>query len=361
MARRGQMSWSQLRVGLFVLAGLALVVAGVFYITGSGVLGAKYGLVTYLPEVEGLNIGAPVTLDGIQVGNVDKIRIATPKPGEPPDASRSIEVIFRVSRNFQQYIRSDSNASLITQGFLGDRLVTLQRGFTGRILQDGDEVTGKEEKAIKQIVERGADLMQNLNVLSTQISAIVEHVEKGQGTIGKLLVDEGLYQRLNATVSRVDKMISSVQEGQGTIGKLMTSDALYGRIDSITGRVDDVLSAIQQQKGSLGKMVYDPSLHDSATRFLASGNAVIGDVRAGRGTIGKLATDDSLFTAMKETGQNLRDVTGKMNSNNSSAGKLLTDPQLYDNLVGLTGDVRLLMGEFRKNPKKFLRVRFSIF
>jgi len=41
--------------------------------------------------------------------------------------------------------------------------------------------------------------------------------------------------------------------------------------------------------------------------------------------------------------------------------KLVNDPQLYDNLTGLSGDLRLLIADFRKEPKKYLRIRFTIF
>ncbi len=132
-------------------------------------------------------------------------------------------------------------------------------------------------------------------------------------------------------------------------------------MDSTVTRVDDVLAAVQQQKGSLGKFIYDPAFHDNANNFLSGGNALIADVRAGRGTLGKLATDDSLFAMLRETSQNVRDATAKLNSNQTTVGKMFSDPQLYDNLSGLTGDLRLLVGEFRRDPKKFLSVKFSIF
>jgi len=103
-----------------VLVGILLVMVGIFYVTGTGFLGAKYRLVTYLPEVEGLTSGAKVTLDGVEVGNVDSIQVAKPKSGVAPDTKRSVEVILRVSRDFQNDIRSDSTASLLTEGFLGD-------------------------------------------------------------------------------------------------------------------------------------------------------------------------------------------------------------------------------------------------
>src|SRR5579862_5189923 len=245
MAQRKQITWSELRVGIFVLAGIVIVVLGIFYVTGAGALGAKYRLVTYLPEVDGLSIGAPVTLDGVEAGNVDSIQIAKRKAGESPDTSRSVEVTLRMKRDFQDYVRSDSTASLLTEGFLGDRVVTVQRGYTGRVLQNGEEVPGVEEKAMKQIMERGTALMENLNTLSTQVSSVVDGLQKGRGTLGKLLVDESVYTKLNDTLGHVDGVTASIQAGQGTLGKLITSDELYGKVNSVAGRLDDVLAAVQ--------------------------------------------------------------------------------------------------------------------
>jgi phospholipid/cholesterol/gamma-HCH transport system substrate-binding protein len=361
MAQGKQLSWNELRVGVFVLLGIVLVGLGIFYVTGTGAWGAKYRLVTYLPEVAGLTIGAPVTLDGVEVGNVDTIRVAPLKPGQRPDPNRSVEVVMRLNRAFQSNIRTDSTSSLYTEGFLGNRIVSVQRGYTGAVLQDGQEVPGVEEKAMKEIVERGADMMQNLTALSKQLGSIVDHIQRGEGTIGKLLVDQTAYDRLNATLQHVEGIAQSVQQGQGTLGKLVASDELYGKVDSITGRVDDVLAAVQQQKGSLGKFVYDPALHDSATQFIANTNGFVSDVRAGHGTLGKLATDDSLFLTLREAAQDVKDATAKLNSNEGTAGKIFSDPQFYDNLTGLAGDLRLLTKDFRTDPKKFLHVKFSIF
>jgi phospholipid/cholesterol/gamma-HCH transport system substrate-binding protein len=361
MAQRNQLTWTELRVGIFVLIGIGVVVLGIFYVTGSGAWGAKYRLNTYLPEVSGLTIGAPVTLNGVEVGNVDTIRVAPQKPGETPNPNRSVQVVMRINRDFQPDIRSDSVITLYTEGFLGNRVVSVQRGYTGKVLQDGDEVSGSAEKDMKAVVQSGADLMQNLNALSVQLASVVDRVQRGEGTLGKLLVDQTAYNHLDNSLAHVEQLVAAIQRGQGTVGKLVTSDELYNKVNSVTGRADDVLTAVQQQKGSLGKLVYDPTLHDRVTELLSNGNGLVADVRAGRGTLGKLATDETLYTTLREAGQNVKDATAKLNSNQGTAGKVFTDPQFYDNMTALAGDLRLLAGEFRQNPKKFLRVKFSIF
>jgi len=169
MPQRKQLTLTELRVGFFVLVGMLILATGILYVTGGRFLGPKYRLRAYLPEVEGLNLGAPVRLDGVEVGNVDAIRINPPKPGEAPSPERSIELILRIDKHYQDMIRSDSTAGLITEGLLGNRYVSIHRGFSGAVLKDRDEVPGREEKAIKAIVERGADLTENLNALSEQV------------------------------------------------------------------------------------------------------------------------------------------------------------------------------------------------
>src|ERR1700686_1645221 len=109
MAQHKQLTWTELRVGLFTLAGIVLVVVVIFYVTGAGGgLGPKYRLHAFLPEVDGLTMGAPVRVDGVDVGNVEKIIIAPPKPGQQPVKERSIEVDLRIQKTFQDYIRADS-------------------------------------------------------------------------------------------------------------------------------------------------------------------------------------------------------------------------------------------------------------
>jgi phospholipid/cholesterol/gamma-HCH transport system substrate-binding protein len=361
MARQKQVTWTELRVGLFVLAATALLVLVIFYVTGPTALGAKYRLHTLLPEVDGLAQGAPVRIDGVDVGNVETIQIASPKPGEPPAKARNIEVVMRIQQRFQDYIRSDSAATLITEGVLGNRYVDIDRGFVGAVLMDGQEIQGREETSFQAVVESSADLMQKLTGISQQASAILTDVRAGHGTLGKLVVDDTAYNRFNSSLDSVDQVLSGVRQGKGTLGKLVTNDELYNNVNSATSRVDNILEAVQTQKGTLGKIVYDPQLHDSALKMIDSGNGFLGDMRAGKGTLGKLATDDSLFAQYKQIGENLSTATAKLNSNQNTMGKFFSDPNLYDNLTGLTGDARLLIKDFRTDPKKFLRVKFGLF
>src|SRR5437899_12879038 len=111
MAQRKQLSWTELRVGLFVLVGLLVLAVGIFYVTGYGFLGAKYRLYAYLPEVPGLANGAPVRLDGVAGGNVQASRIMPRKSGQGGEKRRNAGLRMRLDPRYQDDILTYSTAS----------------------------------------------------------------------------------------------------------------------------------------------------------------------------------------------------------------------------------------------------------
>lgn len=354
MAQRRQLTWTELRVGLFVLVALFVLGVGIFYVTGPGFLGPKYKLRTYFPEVAGVSNGAPVRLDGVDIGNVEAIRMVPRVQGKAPDKSRNIEVVMKLDKRFQDDVLTDSTATLVTEGLLGNRYVNIARGFTGIPLKENQEVAGTAEKSL-------SDVMASMQGLTVDIHGLVTSIQEGKGTIGKLMTDDDAYKHLNSLLAHTDQVVTAVQKGQGTLGKLVASDELYGKVNSTIDNVNGVVTDVRSQRGTIGKLLYDASLYDEAKKALTNGNAMISDVRAGKGSLGKLATDDELYNKLKDTSANLASATAKLNDNTTTAGKLFSDPKLYDNLTGLTGDMRLLIGDFRQNPKKFLRIKVALF
>ena len=317
MAQRKQLTWTELRVGLFVLVGLSILGAGIFYVTGPGFLGPKYRLRTYLPDVSGLANGATVSVDGVAVGNVVSIEFAAQGAEQKKDKAHNIEVVLRIEKKYQKDILTDSTAALVTEGLLGNKYINVTRGFTGVPLKNGDTVPAATS----------VDVMAELGAVSSQVQDLLAGIKQGKGTLGKLVNDPEAYDHLNGVLAKSDALIAGVQAGRGTLGKLVASDEMYTKVDK---SLDNV-------------------------------NGMISDARAGKGSLGKLITDDALYNKLRDTGANLASATAKLNENTTTAGKLFSDPALYDNLAGLTGDMRLLIGDFRQNPKKFLHIKVSLF
>ncbi len=350
MAQRKQLTWADLRVGLFVLLGLFILAVGVIYVTGTTVLGKRYTLRTYMENIAGITRGAPVRLDGIDIGNVEDIRFVP----DTKDPRRNIELRLRVHKDFQPMIRTDSVVRLVTEGLLGNRYVSISRGFTGVPVPEGGEVAAVTVAPIETVFDKTVELANRAN-------ALLAGLQDGKGTLGRLLTDDSLFLALRNTASEANQLLAEVRGGRGSLGKLVADDALYNRLQSTVDRVDGLLAGVERGEGTLGKLVKDPALYDHARLFLERGNGLLADLQHGRGTLGKLVADDALYNRLSAAAAHVESATSKLNQADSSLGKFFSDPQFYDNVTGLTGDLRLLIGEFRQNPKKFLRVKFSLF
>ena len=295
------------------------------------------------------------------LATLKKLRWSSLTPGTAQEKNKIVEVDLRIQKSFQDYIRTDSTAGLVTEGLLGNRYVDIDRGFVGQTLTNNEEIPARQEKGLQEVVARSTDLMDSLSKISDQANSLLTDIRNGKGSLGKFLVDEDAYNHLDSTLGNLDATMADVRAGKGTLGQLVTNQDAYDHVDSLAGHLDNVLEAVQNKQGSLGKLIYEPEFHDSATKFLDNGNGLLADVRAGKGTLGKLATDDSLFNQYRQVGENLSSATAKLNDNEATIGKFFSDPKFYDNFTGLAGDMRLLVGDFRKDPKKFLHVKFSIF
>jgi ABC-type transporter Mla subunit MlaD len=106
------------------------------FLRSSGIFVPTYRLSIYAPEAEGLTAGSPVMLDGIQVGTVYAVSLAEGSA----NAQRKVEVALRLEKRYQDMIRTDSKASFMTQGFLGNRAVTIQRGYSGVPIKAREEI-----------------------------------------------------------------------------------------------------------------------------------------------------------------------------------------------------------------------------
>src|SRR5208337_3403917 len=201
------------------------------------------------------------------------------EPGKTPNRMHNIEVVMRIDSHYKKDILSDSAASLVTEGLLGNRYVTITRGYTGVPLEEGQAVPGTGEKAIKEVVERSADVLTNLQALSDDIKDLINGVQRGRGTLGKLLTDEQVYNHLNSMLSKGDQLVSNVQAGQGSLGKLATDETLYNKLRDASSSVSEATAKLNQNTNTAGKLFSDPQLYDNLTGVTGDMRKLIGDFR----------------------------------------------------------------------------------
>lgn len=351
MPARKAVTWAELRVGLFVIVTLVLLGVFIFYATGAGRgFARQVQLKTYLPDVSGLKVGAPVRLAGVEIGTVRQVALSEFRQ----EAARHTEVVFRVQKRYLSEIRSDSEASITTEGLLGESVLEIKRGISGSPIAEGGTVPGLGKPGIKEIVY-------NVGQITSDIRGLTADVRAGQGTIGKLFTDPGLYNRADRAVTEFQSLTQRTAAGQGTLGKLVVSEELYDQLRGTANTLDEVARDLRAGKGTLGKLIYDTALYDKADRIVGRADNIVARVERGEGTLGKLITEETLHNDIQQTFSNAREITRKANEGEGSIGRAVNDPRAYENFNQLTTEMRALISDFRKNPKKYLRIKLSLF
>jgi phospholipid/cholesterol/gamma-HCH transport system substrate-binding protein len=322
----------------------------------TGFLVPKIMLRAYFDNASGLRVGAPVRLQGVDIGNVTAIRVVPHRPQDP------VEITLRVSTKYNFDLRKDSEATLATAGVLGETFVDIDSTRAkGAPAQNGDVLKSLDKPDIQDVVRSTQSTLENMDVLLKRADRIVAAVESGEGTIGKLIYDQGLYKRLNATVNEFQQIVSQVGEGKGSIGKLIASDELYNKANASIDKLNRIVDEINQGQGTVGKLMKDPSLYNNANQTIGKANKLMDDINAGKGALGKLTRDEEFARKIDTTVTKLSDLATRLEAGEGSAGKLFRDPSLYNNADQMVLETRGLIKAIRENPKKYLTIHFRIF
>jgi phospholipid/cholesterol/gamma-HCH transport system substrate-binding protein len=354
-----QLKWSQLKVGLTVIFASTILAVLIFLMTGtSGLFTKKILIKSYFDNANGLRVGAPVRLSGVDIGNVIGIRVV-------PDKERQltpVEVTMKVNTRYSFNLHKDSMTLLSTAGVLGETYIDIDSAQArGPEAKDGDVLPSREVPDFSDMVRSGQSTLQNMDALLKRLDRIVAFVESGQGSVGKLIYDPGLYNRLNATVTEFQKLVNEVTEGNGTLGKLVSDDELYQKANGTVDKINAMIDDLNAGKGAAGKLLKDPALYDNANATIENFKKLSDDVNAGKGAIGKMAKDEQFAAKLENTVNRLSDLSDRLEAGQGTVGRLLQDESLYKNADQMLVETRALVKAIRENPKKYLTIHFKVF
>ncbi len=205
----------EMKVGIFILIGIAILFLIVFSIGDITVSKAGYMIKVRFEFASGIGPSAPVRLAGVGVGQVKGIKVLY----DEKDKKTKAELMAWINDGAR--IENDAKITINTLGLLGEKYLEIIPGTPGApLLKAGDTVTGKDPIPMEKITE-------NLAKMSDSVTEIVEKLKRGEGTIGKLLTDEKLYNDLIAFSDKMGK-------GEGTLPKLLTDDKVYKNLEAFT-------------------------------------------------------------------------------------------------------------------------------
>lgn len=359
MPSQQQLRWSQLRVGITVIVAAITLAILIFLLSGeAGMFASKITLLAYFDNTEGVKVGAPVSLQGLTIGNVKDIRVV---PGRPLDP---IQITMRVNTKYLFFIHKDTIATIETAGVLGESFIDLDsKNAKGPQAKDGDELKSANQPGLQDVVRASQTTLGNLDVLVKRLDRIVAQVETGPGTLHDIISDTTLINKLNAILGQIQTLVNDVNGGKGTIGELLKDNTMARKLNAALDKVNGIIDDINAGKGTAGALLKDRSLYDKATQLVDKGNTLMNDINNGKGLIGKLAKDEVFAKKLDDTIDKLSDIAAKLNDtkNPGSLGKLIQDPSVYNNTDQLLVETRNLIKAMRENPKKYLTIHLKIF
>lgn len=313
--RKKQLRWSSVKVGVVVTVTLLIIF---FVIVFSGriepLFKEKSLLNIYISDVKGLSKGNPVRVSGVEIGSVKDIKL-----------SKEYGTVVKVSidENVLSYLRSDSKATVQTIGLLGDKYIEIFPGQSQQPLDISKGIYGYPETEAREIIEIASSTINRVEGLVSRIDFLITKVEKGEGTISKLINDPSLYNNLNLSISELKKTVTEIN--QGSIGMLARDKELYQKISIILKNLEDTSNKIAFSEGTLGKMISDPAVYESLLKSSERLDSLLQEIESSEGTLKMLIRDKTVAEDLK---QSIKELKG-------------------------------LIEEIKKDPKKFFK--FSVF
>lgn len=360
MPTRTDLKWAQLKVGILVAIAIVILLTVVFAISGnSGLFSHNLHLVSYVADAGGLRSGATVDLQGVRIGNVKKVQLAN----NPPDPNKPVRIDLEVSGHHERWLRTDSQIELGTAGPLGDTLVHIHGGtLHAPPAQDGTVLTAQLNAGINDLLVSTHTILQKVNDLLDRVGGVLDQIQNGKGSIGKLLYSDDLYQRIDAITRDVQTLTAGIAAGHGTIGKLATSDALYVKVNGTLDTLNRTLDKVEKGNGTAAKLINDPALYDNLNKTVVNLRAITDDLNAGgNGSMKLLFNDRAMADRIRDTTTRLDSLLIEMQNGQGTATKFLKDPALYNNTTQLLVEMRSLVQAIKTNPKKYLTIHLRIF
>ncbi len=288
-------------IGLSVILAIAILIFGIEFLKGVNLFKpSNFYMVSY-SNVAGLELSAPVTIDGYKVGQVREIKFNYEHPGD-------IDVLLAVDKNLK--LPEDSKA-IIESSLLSGAYINIQRGHSSKMIEVGGKLASGTTP----------DLMASLSgeVLPT-VSSILPKVDSLLSNLNRLSGDPALLQ----AIQRIDVITNNIAQLSAGLNNTMMKNvpSLMQDARKATTNIDTITSRLADLSRELNNLPIESTMANlSAT------------------------TDD------------LKTFTSSLNNPNSTLGRLTSDSRLYDELNQVTSDLDSLIVDIKNNPKRYISIK----
>ncbi|OFZ78292.1 MAG: hypothetical protein A2583_02465 [Bdellovibrionales bacterium RIFOXYD1_FULL_53_11] len=235
----------EIKVGSFVTIGIGLIMLAILILGGTNnFLTRQNTYYVHFQSVDGLITGTKVVLSGIQVGTIEDIDFDLKQ--------KNIRLTLKVGKRYEEWIRKDTMAEILSQGVLGDKFISLSTGTRDtEMLEPKAEIPARPVKDLAMFLNKGDLLMVSLNSIAGSLDRLIKQFEsknrsetffdgmsntaKHLSVLSKRLSEELDHMKLKSAMNHLNSIFEKINNGTGTIGALVNDPSLYYDAKALLG------------------------------------------------------------------------------------------------------------------------------
>ncbi len=269
---------NKIRLGIFISIGIALFTLGIYFIGDQQQLfSSTFHLKGVFNDVAGLQVGNNVRLSGVNVGSVENITIIS-------DTSVIVEIV--INESTRKFIMKGAIASIGSEGLMGNKALIINPGAKGKkVIEDNDIIGTTNPNNLDDVFTSLKSTLDYAATITRDLSKITSNIEAGEGTIGKLLMDESLAGNFDSSFINLSEATKGLKN---LIDKATVS---FAQID-----MNEIIVPLKTTIDNASNITTDLSL-------------ITKNIQSGKGSIGKLLMDDSSAQHISSTFNNINDAS----------------------------------------------------
>lgn len=258
------------RLGVLIASASLLFVLALFFLGNRTFLFSNtFEVNSQFNQVAGLQVGAPVQFQGINVGRVQAVSLPA-APGE------RIVVTMSISNRASHLIRSNTIANIKSDGLVGEQIIVLVNPVDiAEPAVAGDFIPGEDPFDLFEITDRALASVATFEQAAITFESILLDIQDGEGTLGRIVYDSTLYVEIVETMDDSQRILSSLATSAEANAEIIVDLAIEA-----TQGVERILAKADSGNGTLARFLNDPAMYEQLLASTDSLKVIAGDLRS---------------------------------------------------------------------------------
>ncbi|WP_162127741.1 MlaD family protein [Flavobacterium phycosphaerae] len=276
----------EIKTAILVIASILLFIWGYSFLKGRDLFNDYKTFYVQYDNVEGLQNSAPITINGLVVGKVNKINFL--------NHSGKIQVELQIKSDFP--FSKTSVAYIYEPGLIGGKQIMITPNFEDKsVAESGMTLKGGNIPGLTALVA------QRLTPLQEKVEKMVVSADNLLKNVNSVL-DAKTRDHLKSSITNLDATLAEFKVASENVNVMLAENK--GKINNTMTNFDKASGNFAKISDSIAKVNIGATVK-KLEKTLASVDKIMADVQAGKGTLGKLAKDDALYTNFTKTSKEL--------------------------------------------------------